>query len=348
MPTHDNHYALVVGIDHYPKFRPLNGARQDAQDFIGWLKDKNTGGGLPEKNIFEVLSENNPPRPIHEHIDDALENLLELADEGVGKRLYLYFSGHGLSRTNTATDLCLAKWSTRRKGLALDSEDYLSMLMGSGIFEEIVMILDCCRIRKVRSRALPPTIDFARPGDNASGSRSFVGYATEFLNAAHEAALEDEDVEIDATPIVRGHFTRALIDALEGGAADDTGGVTAERLKEYLEVHTPEIAKLANHIQKPEVVNGFTANPATRFGSASPPAKPPTVAVAVSFATANDRVFVLENGNLDIIKQAPSNSSDWQQLHLQRGNYALRAQDSDDIVNIRVTGHETEKINVTA
>ena len=35
MARHPDHYALVIGIDDYPKFRSLAGAKQDAKDF-GW------------------------------------------------------------------------------------------------------------------------------------------------------------------------------------------------------------------------------------------------------------------------------------------------------------------------
>lgn len=344
MARHPDHYALVIGIDDYPKFRSLAGAKQDAKDFATWLKDDAVGGGLPKDNIWLVLSKKRPVRPIHEDIDDALEELLEAAGDEGGERIYLYFSGHGLSRTNTATDLCLAKWSLLRKGLALDSEDYLSMITGSGKFREVVMFLDCCRIRKVRSRALPPTIDPAKPGDGASAARSFVGYATEFLNAAHEAVLEAEGGAAEGA-LVRGHFTRALIDGLKGGAAEDTGGVRASRLKEYLEIHTPEIAKLAKHTQTPEVRNGFPSSPEPLFGSATPPVAPKRVAVEIRFNDGDDTEFVLEDGNLEVVKRGKASSGPWA-VRLSRGNYIVRDAADEQSEGIRITGHETETVHV--
>ena len=57
-------FAVVVGLDDYPNFgsqgRPLKGAIADATRFAKWLKDTNTGGGLPERNCKEVLSTANP------------------------------------------------------------------------------------------------------------------------------------------------------------------------------------------------------------------------------------------------------------------------------------------------
>jgi len=345
MALHQDHFALVIGVDDYPKYRSLNGAKQDAHDFHDWLLDPVSGGGLPADNAWLVLSSPQPARPIHNDIDDALVALLDRTGSHA-ERLYLYFSGHGLSRTNTATDLCLSQWSMRRKGLALDSEDYLSMLSDSGIFREIVLLLDCCRIRKVRRRALRPTLDPARPADGAASTRTFVGYATEFLNAAHEAALDEaSDQDDSGGPVVRGHFTRALISALQGAAADPKGGVMASKLKNYLEVHTPEIACLANHTQKPEIRNGLPSNPEPVFGSALPPASPPTVPVVISFSTPDDRKFVLENGNLDVIMQATARDG-VRNLDLSRGNYFLREQNGPAETSIRITGHETEPVNV--
>lgn len=345
MTVNEDHFALVIGVDDYPNYRSLNGAKRDAQDFRDWLIDRETGGGLKDEHVWLVLSDDDPARPIHKHIDDALEKLLDAAATDAA-RLYIYFSGHGLSRSKTATDLCLAEWSRRRNGLALDSADYLEMLSDSGRFPEIIMLLDCCRIRKVRRRALPPTIDPARPGDNAPEVRTFVAYATEFLNLAHEVAVEADELDPDTLPLVRGHFTQALIQGLRGAAAESTGGVKASRLKEHLEVRTPEIALLSQHHQTPEVVNGLLSNPEPIFGSALPLDVRLTMSVEINFQSADDRHFVLEDGNLDIIKEGTAAGGPWS-LDLPRGQYFVREENKSAGVHLRISGHEMETINVT-
>ena len=62
MAEHPDHYALVVGIDDYPQFRSLQGAKEDARQFAAWLRDTDTGGGLPEQNVKLLLSEPDPAR----------------------------------------------------------------------------------------------------------------------------------------------------------------------------------------------------------------------------------------------------------------------------------------------
>jgi hypothetical protein len=344
VPIRQNHYALVVGIDDYPDYRSLNGAKQDALDFVDWLRNSDRGGGLPPENLKLVLSEPNPPRPYQHEIDDGLSEIWSATKGSPAERLYIYFSGHGLARSNLATDLCLAKWSRLRMGLALDSQDYLDVVLSSANFREVVMLLDCCRVRLVRRRALPSTIDLARPGE-AQQSRAFIAYATEFQSKAYEAATDEEFEDDDDTrPIVRGHFTHALIDGLKGGAARAGSGVTASSLKEYLELHTPEVARQAGHKQKPEIINGFSATDDPKFGDAMPPASGVVLKVEFGPARSGDEL-VLENGTLDLVRRGDASSGPWEIPGLPRGQYLLRDMGNGDERSVRITGAE-ETVNV--
>lgn len=341
MPEHAGHYALVVGIDHYPRFRSLKGARKDAENFHAWLIDPD-GGGVPAANVELVLSKENPVRPIHDDIDDALEKILSKArGDGGDKRLYLYFSGHGLGRSNVGADLCLASWSKQRRAMALDSMGYLQLVMGCGYFREVIFLLDCCRVREVRSTALPPTIELPTPGDGAPACRSFVGYATEFMNAAYEAETGQADGESD----VRGHFTRALMDALKGAAAEPGGGVRASKLKEYLEVNTPLIAKAKNHIQKPEVVNGLDADVEPLFGHAKPP-RAPGLVVSITFTSVANGEAVVEDGQLRELKRGDVATGPWRIPVTGRTMLLVRMLPNGPEKAIRVQGDETEELHV--
>lgn len=340
MSENVSHYALIVGIDHYPRFRSLNGACKDAKAFYSWLINPD-GGRLPDSHVELVLSESNPPRPIHNDIDDALEKLL-LKARGYGedKRLYIYFSGHGLGRSNVGADLCLAMWCKERRAMALDSGDYLKLAMGCGYFREVIFLLDCCRVREIRSTALPPTIELPTPGDNAGASRSFIGYATEFMNAAFEAESAQTNGE------VRGHFTRALLEALNGAAAEPTGGVSASKLKEYLEVHTPLIAKANNHIQRPEILNGLDSGSGSIFGYAKPPTSLKKLDIIIVFTTIKKGEVVVEDGHLRELRRGDASDGTW---HLQvdgRTLLIVRLLPDGHEKTIRIHGNETEALHV--
>jgi uncharacterized caspase-like protein len=339
MAVHANHFALVVGIDHYPLFRALNGARKDAEDFHTWLVAPD-GGGVPSANAELVLSTLNPLQPDHRDIDDALERLLAVSRAGGHERFYLYFSGHGLGRSSIGVDLCLSPWSKMRRAMALDSMKYLELVMGSGYYSEVVFLLDCCRVREVRSAALPPTIELAVPGAGAPQCRSFIGYATEYMNAAYEA-------ETGTSPgDVRGHFTRALMEALKGGAAEATGGVRASKLKEYLEVHTPRLAQASNHQQKPEVVNGLDAGDDPLFGSAQPLVQAPGFAVRITFKATRTGEVVVEDGQLRELKRGDASTGPWRLPVTGRTMLMVRQPSTHERADIRIEGNETEELNV--
>ncbi|MEQ1651221.1 MAG: caspase family protein, partial [Hyphomicrobium sp.] len=290
-----------------------------------------------------VLSKEDPVRPIHDDIDDALEKLLSKArGDGGDKRLYLYFSGHGLGRSNIGVDLCLASWSKQRRAMALDSKGYLELVMGCGYFREVIFLLDCCRVREVRSTALPPTIELPAPGDDAPACRSFIGYATEFMNAAFEADTGQTNGDSD----VRGHFTRALMDALKGAAAEPGGGVRAAKLKEYLEVNTPLIAKASNHIQKPEVVNGLDAQDGPLFGNAKPSAQAPGFAVNIMFKSFLSGEAVVEDGQLCELKRGDVATGPWRIPVSGRTMLLLRYLPTDAEKTIRVQGDEKVELHV--
>ena len=67
-------YALVIGVNDYPKLRSLRGAIADAQAFADWLVD-GMGGTVPKRNVFTVLSTSEPLAPTGHEINDALESI---------------------------------------------------------------------------------------------------------------------------------------------------------------------------------------------------------------------------------------------------------------------------------
>jgi hypothetical protein len=332
MPVNPRDYALVVGINDYPGFRPLRGAIQDAKDVEAWLKDTAIGGGVQDHQCGRVVSTPNPLRPIHKDIDDALEALTDLATaNGGGRRFYLYFSGHGLG-SGPDTALCLAGWSEKHRLEALESPTYTQYLKDTALFEEIVLVMDCCRIKKINARGLPCTLAMATAAVGAGASRQFTAHATEALKPAYEAVVAaTTGVNGDE---VRGHFTRALLEALYGAAAEAAGGVTATGLKKYLERETPVIANDAGHEQKPEVVDGLPSVTPVIFGSALPIV---SVNVTFQFSAARIANVVLEGPDLAEIRNEPAAAvARWTNVPLPPSQYSLRDVASGETKLIRV------------
>jgi hypothetical protein len=234
------------------------------------------GGGLPPENCHTVLSRDNPqcpprtghrppseePRkPIQDEIDAAFQAISQQIGRGKGRRLYVYFSGHGLGRDTIGADLCTAKWSKDWRNAALDSEDYQNKIISSGYFREVVLLLDCCRVREVDAKGLGASFGWPMSRDRALAAgqvRTFIGFATEFANPAREAVVAGA-TDDEGRPLVRGYFTRALLDALRGGASGAGGGVTASELKKYVERETRLLAKNDGRVQVPVIRNEMIA-----------------------------------------------------------------------------------------
>src|SRR5258708_7093906 len=102
-------YALCVGINRYPGLTSLNGAELDAQAFYDWVTGS---GGVPQANAKLILSSQFPApaqaaqaQPASQEIWTFFEQLRAAANANntagngliAGRRLYLFFSGHGFS-----------------------------------------------------------------------------------------------------------------------------------------------------------------------------------------------------------------------------------------------------------
>jgi Caspase domain len=321
MPEEASDYAVVVGLNDYPQFgaqgRPLAGAIEDAKRFAAWLKDTRTGGGLPEANCAAILSVPDPLAPDRLAIDRALDSVMtRAAAQGGGRRLYFYFSGHGQAKSAMDVALCLCHWSPRFRYAALSSASYRDMFLKCSPFQEIVILLDCCRIRSIDAMGADSEIGCPIPVADAGAKRSLVGFATEFQSAAMEA--EVEAAEGEEGPVVRGHFTEALLAGLRGGAASPAGGVRAGDLKRYLERQVPRIARDHQHVQTAQVVADFPEDAQPVFGSALPEAN-----FRIEFSPGRRGEVVLEGPDLEEIRRGDASTGPWL-LTLAKGRYLLR------------------------
>ena len=320
MPTRPNDYALVIGIEKYPEWnqgrKDLQGPVADAGAFFGWLKDTANGGGLPETNIELVVTADVPgqarPTPIGQDISDALKRITKnvvLKNAGPPDRFYLFFSGHGhtIQSRPRDTNLCMAPFSEDRFGLseALSLDDILGKVTKCLAPGELLVFLDCCRSIITNAAGVDTTFACVSTDPAAGEVREAILYAT--LNFS--AAFEGGDV-------VRGHFSRALLEGLYG-AAQENGEVTLGSLHQYMKLTVPKISKTDNHHQEVDVVGAFDLNQVV-FGK--PRSK---VAVRIEFDPLRAGEIVLENGSLQEVRRGDAGSGPWE-LELDNGLYVLR------------------------
>lgn len=255
MPDQEKDFALVVGFNDYPFFEDgmgLNGAIDDAKEFAAWLKDTETGGGLPEQNCKLVVSTGDPLAPDVGQIENALVAIRQAAEAiGGGRRFYLFFSGHGHSFDSIEEQLpdvalCLPHWSRDLPNKSISANHIRGWVQRCMPFDEIVMFFDCCRSRILKSRAQNTAGGCLAPRELWDETRIVSIFAAEHEQKAFENA------DSDAAP-ARGYFTRALLAGLKGAAAAEGKEITHRALWDYLQAEVPRLAKLDGRRQAPRL-----------------------------------------------------------------------------------------------
>jgi hypothetical protein len=253
-------WAIVVGINSYPGIINLQGPENDAQHFYDWLVSP-IGGGIQMKSPHEKgLSTDNhailvkssdftPPstkvstaKPTQAEVEEAFDFLYDLAQDNlhtkgrsrIGRRLYLYFSGHGFvpsfgvvpSPDDAA--LLMANSAYKKPGYHISGRPYAHWFFNAGIFQEIILLMDCCRDNNPNYP--PNTVPYNPMTGTAAdlaNRRSFFGFGTKWNRQSRERLMGDGKWH--------GVFTTALLAGLNGAAVDvDSGNVTAKTLGNYL------------------------------------------------------------------------------------------------------------------
>lgn len=251
-------WSIAVGISQYPSLGDLRAPENDAKAIHAWLRD-GRGGAVPKNQARLIISSDfGPPftspdaaRPALEELSTALRNLEAIArrnsDAGegfrVGRRLWLYFAGHGFSPTLHETALVLAN-ALREDPVAHvlgpDTAHYFSLRC---LFDEVILFMDCCR------EAAPVTSltrVFPKAGPGPCEPKFMHALATKYSKLARERQFGNDGPW-------HGSFTKALLDGLRtadsGKGQITSGSLTSflyERLKEYL---------LPEDLQNPTIPN---------------------------------------------------------------------------------------------
>jgi hypothetical protein len=235
----DDH-AIVVGISNYPALGEgdtpldLKGPENDADAITKWLIDP-AGGHIPRDNIqiiksstFGVLASADNALPTILELEEALFKLDQFGQANggrVGRRLYIYMSGHGFSPKRQRGCLYAAN-ARERRGHNIHVSGWLEWLQDAGYFREFVLWMDCCMNRMSlldpRDPPLPPANVFTPPGP------TFIAFAAQRPLKAVEAPIpEDGGRE-------HGVFTWTLLEGLRGAAADTNGRVTGHSLADWI------------------------------------------------------------------------------------------------------------------
>ncbi|MVT09703.1 caspase family protein [Chitinophaga tropicalis] len=314
LPVNDRDYAIIVGINHYKSLHALEGPITDACAFRNWLISADGGNLLPE-HCFFITSKEDDDTPDQQKIDLALSEVFRMAEKQPGRRLYFYFSGHGFGASWDVNGMCLPIWSERFYNAALSSKAYFDLLMEQDLFEEIYFFLDCCRERKINTKPLHSML--GGKGIGGGKAMAVVMYAAEYENPAREGITISE-----GNMSVRGYFSRALIEAFKGLAADEHGKTSMLQFENYVRSKTEAYAHEQQHVQ---TVRTDVRNSSNNLDFIIVQHRNLDVitstALTIRFKQAG--TYRLESPNLDILREDTANAGDTWQFNLTKGLYGI-------------------------
>jgi hypothetical protein len=354
-------WAIVVGISRYPELGDLGGPENDARKFYEWVTSP-AGGGVPDVRAKPLLSSHFPPfskaidaLPTEEKVLRLFEELDELAqlrraagELTVGRRLYLYFCGHGCATDFEDAALIMAN-ATPRRIYHVPGKPWADYFFRAGYFREIVLFMDCCRERQERVfPSIPPWLSQDLPEALDEGRR-FYGFGAKWSRTVRE-----KEYPLGSGKF-RGVFTLALLDGLTGAAYDPTtqftdqatgklrahvtssslGNFLYNNLKSYLslaDMADPLIAKNPDLVYDREAVNSLI------FATVDVPLFSVEIRLPSGLRSgANGMLLQIRRENFAVILEQYV-AGRFLTVSLSRGNYEAR---------IRGTGHEGRLFQVT-
>lgn len=251
MEQNKDDYAIVVGIDTYPKLDRLRSAHVDASKFAEWLA-REDGGNLPHDNIHLVTGPPTVPstdaetRPEQKDIDEKFTKMGVEVNKRIGRRLYFYFAGHGFSPAFDDLGLLMITADEKHLNRNVGLRMYRHFFHNHYRFDEIVYIMDCCRDASFRDNIQlnPPSFTLDDP-PTVLDLQELVALAAANGEKAYAFKNEDDHNEL------RGVFTQAVLEGLEK-ADDGLGRVTAASLSRYIRDRVPNLIASQVFTQRPQ------------------------------------------------------------------------------------------------
>ena len=206
--------ALIVGIDNYDKVSPLTGCVADAKS-VQQLLQRNQDGTPNYDCQILIASRDLKTRVTRPQLRSALQSLFS---DFPGEVLF-YFSGHGAF---TATGGYLASSEAELNDLGIPMQEVVQLACGARA-SDILIMLDCCHSGDMGNA----------PILNTGGQTNPLAVIRENMTIIAASRASEPSVETGG----HGLFTSQLLDALDGGAADHLGWVTAPSVYAYIERH---------------------------------------------------------------------------------------------------------------
>jgi hypothetical protein len=325
--------GIVVGITTYPDINSLDGPEHDAEEFYDWLTSP-TGGDVPAGSVEKIVSSQFQPAPPAapvrlpaQEVAQAFDRLHAAAFVGsgipkrIGRRLYVYVAGHGAALPFSAdperSDAAfLLADATKFNATHVMTKVRALYFLHAGIFDEIVVFMDCCRIPISLIPNYPSYVNATAIETLDDERRTFFAFATKWGLNAREKRFNG---------VSRGVFTTALMNGLKGAAANPDGTITSNSLRNYLLFHMRDLLTVTELVDSDIPKRPDIPPPAVDLVFTTVP--PPRVNVKVTFPphAANQSIRIRGDGFKIVANGQTGNGDTWDAPEpLPRDNYLIQ------------------------
>lgn len=204
--------ALLVGIDEYDEFSKLTGCVADAVAMQQTIKRNADGSPNYSCRLLAYGGEHREAKVTRRLLRETCRELFDYTGD-----VLLHFSGHG-ALTETGGYLATCDAQTDDWGIPMQE---IIQLANNSKARDILLILDCCHSGDAANSPL----------FNSAFNQNPLAILRENMTVLAASRPSQLAVEFQG----HGLFTAAVLEALDGGAADNLGWVTAQSIYAYVE-----------------------------------------------------------------------------------------------------------------
>jgi len=246
-----NIWAVVIGINNYPKIRQLKYAVNDARIIYDYLVNFNH---IPAENVDLLLDQDATLTRLRSTLGTHLKN-----KAGKDDMVIIFFAGHGatekdvMSPDGDGLEKYLLPYDADPKDLYATA---LPMVEVSRIFnrirsERLIFIADSCYSGASGGRTIGIT------GIRANISEAYLDRIARGKGRVIMTASGANEVSAEKDKFQHGVFTYFLVEGLKGQAdADKDGLITVDEVYRYVSEHVPRATGQEQHPVKKGSVEG--------------------------------------------------------------------------------------------
>lgn len=255
LPASSKRFAFIVGVGKYDD-RDITEVYGD-NDANALAEVLIQHAGFNPENVIRLtndqsLEELKPRKP---NIRRELRKLIDKVEPEEDSLFFLAFSGHGVSRAGRQYLLPMD---------GVDSTDDLELTESAididaikerikGRVKQVICVIDACRNKRKIAAGNDDNVqteEFKEAFNFDKANLGIEAFVTLFATSVGESAYPYQDKKM-------GYFTYALVEGLEGDAADEDGQVRLGGLLSYLNKQVPKLAGPDKKQKPDQIIEGY-------------------------------------------------------------------------------------------